>query len=524
MADITFKSQLLADIYNGTAAGSPATTSQLNAFRDNGTADLIADIASIDQRIAAFESVIIGNAATGKSSAEFPYDRDGLRREFLDEITALLLRRGYGASGIIIGPLGELAVSTQASARGNYDAALNRDTGTTGWGVFDNLATDGTTASNDPRLNMLTPAGKDILASYINLIDAAFEEGNRIGANSGDPVQLVSAIVPITVDGVTYDAVAQVSGIDGNGAPAYDTYLLEAGTTRSIVRKGTSGEALLDGPASSTSRRLELAPQVAAWNGTEHVVTVDGLTFRVSTTNGVSVRTTLGTTPVPADPITPLLLNLPGDATSFPNTQVTSSYRYTASNGSSYLIGLGSDGKVYVTSLADSHRTTVGTTPSLSSLEYLLYYNEARIEILRAQLAYREAVVREIQEDLKQANHMLSVLEVQAGFVTATNSEGQPTGQLSAETLEMSLFNATHSRAGDPIFRLSGEDNWHGATEWQANRTYLKNYIDRRSAEAQEATLDYQNTLNRFNNAFEVMAKLQEKLDTLLKGQLRNIG
>jgi hypothetical protein len=36
--------------------------------------------------------------------------------------------------------------------------------------------------------------------------------------------------------------------------------------------------------------------------------------------------------------------------------------------------------------------------------------------------------------------------------------------------------------------------------------------------------LDYQTTLNRYNNAFEVMSKLQEKVDGLVKSQLRNVA
>jgi hypothetical protein len=50
----------------------------------------------------------------------------------------------------------------------------------------------------------------------------------------------------------------------------------------------------------------------------------------------------------------------------------------------------------------------------------------------------------------------------------------------------------------------------------------LKSYIDRRTADAQSAALDLQQTTNRYNNAYEVMAKLQEKMDGLIKTQLRN--
>jgi transcriptional regulatory protein LevR len=70
----------------------------------------------------------------------------------------------------------------------------------------------------------------------------------------------------------------------------------------------------------------------------------------------------------------------------------------------------------------------------------------------------------------------------------------------------------------------AGGDALHNQSEWAMNRTTLKNYIDRRSSEAQQATLDYQNILNRYNNAYEIMSKMQEKIDNLLKGQLRNFG
>ena len=65
-------------------------------------------------------------------------------------------------------------------------------------------------------------------------------------------------------------------------------------------------------------------------------------------------------------------------------------------------------------------------------------------------------------------------------------------------------------------------DNACVISTWQESRTNLKNHIDRKSAQSQQAMLDYQTVLNRFNNAFEVMSKIQEKVDSLLKSQLRN--
>lgn len=522
----TFQSKTLQAIYDSDFADA----STLATFRTGGGGDLTNDIDALDRRIAAFESVYIGQTANngGQSTKDYPYDREGLKREFLDEVLALLMRRSingivptnlYTNTGVLVASAGGLGGTAVVLSKTDPNAAAT-------YGNFDNLATSSN--ATDGRLGLLNATGQDIFKSYQHLIDQVFTEGDKLANNPTTPTETVTAILPLAVGGVTYDQLAQVAGIDPvTKQVAYTTYLLDSTAGSSIVFKDSSGNAQLDGPSSSTAKRLQLSPTEAPLNAVtqEYDVTLDSLGIHVSTTStGIRVRTGTSTTWVDATPSAPLALNIPGREGEFPNAKITSNYRVKLGNGSDYLIGLGSDGKVYVTSLASSRVSNVSSTANLNPLEFLLYFNEARIKILRAKLAYNEAVVREIQDDLKQANETLADLEIQDGVLPTQNSDGTASTTLSTETTKMNLFDAMASTAGQPLFLAGGSDSLHAHNEWQTNRTNLKNYIDRRSAEAQQATLDYQNTLNRFNNAYETMSKLQEKLDTLLKAQLHNFS
>ena len=89
----------------------------------------------------------------------------------------------------------------------------------------------------------------------------------------------------------------------------------------------------------------------------------------------------------------------------------------------------------------------------------------------------------------------------------------------------MDIWEAMTTKPGQTgIFDQNLNDDRHNFSEWQSNRSFLKSYIDLKSTQSQDAMLDYQTTLNRYNNAFEVMSKIQEKIDNLLKSQLRNLG
>lgn len=537
-----YQSSALQALYDGTAAGSAATATQLSTFRaaanlTQSTDTLTkSDIEALDRRIATLEQALIGStAATGKSSAEYPYDRDGLKREFLDEVVALLMRTKFTSSAAYSTELTTTTVTQVPKLSGTTLTMVDDDhfkgskyslvksVSATGSGVFDNLATTGVANTSDPRLSMLTTEGDAIFTAYANLIDAVFLAGDARANNPARAVEVASAMQPITVDGVTYDRVAQTTQLNATtGLAVFTNYLVASTAPDSRVFKDSTGTADLSGPTTTTAQRLQLTPVETVYNTTAQTysVTLNGNALVLTlTTTGMTVTSGSGSATVTEIP--PLLLNVPGRDTEFPDVRILSNRRFTV-NGTTYLAGVSTEGKVYVTSLDTTNRTAIGTTANLSGLEYLLFYNEARIRILRAQLAYKEAVVREIQDDLKKANDAMSDIEAQSGLLTATDSDGAKTGQYSSLTFRQSLFQATNLNSGNKIGLST--DSLNDSTEWATARSNLKNYIDRRSSEAQDASLDYQNVLNRFNNALEVMAKLQEKLDTLLKGSLRNIG
>jgi hypothetical protein len=512
-----YKSTALQNRYTGATGGIAA---QLTTFRTGGVPELDEEIASLDSRIAAFESILIGSLPAGQTSADYPYDRAGLRREFLEELTSLLIRRRYEVGGLLVSVSTTTPPDTQTVLRSSASY----------W--FGSVSQE----RNFSRLDefelreLMNGTGQQIFDQYSQLINEVFAAGDTLGQNPSTPVQVAVATSPLTVGGVTYDRVSQVHGTDSiTGQPTTATYLLDAAAVNGKVSKTAAGDVVVGGAVNSSAYRLRLIPEVTSnvLDPAAYVGTAAGRSMTVRFPAPAGSPPTLedaaaGVTAT-AVPIPPIVLNVPGREAEFPEVSLTSNYRVTYDDGRSYLLGLSTEGKVYITALTDSRREQVNQTVGLSPTEYLLYWNEARIKILRAKLSYNEAVVREIQEDLRQANAALAQLEVQAGKITATDKDGQPTGQLALETLEMNLFSATASTPSTPIFDAAGNDSLHNAQEWQKNRTTLKNYIDRRSAEAQQATLDYQNVLNRYNNAFEVMAKLQEKLDTLLKAQLRNV-
>jgi hypothetical protein len=161
----------------------------------------------------------------------------------------------------------------------------------------------------------------------------------------------------------------------------------------------------------------------------------------------------------------------------------------------------------------------LASTFHLSPTEYLYYWNEVRIRGFRGQLNYQKAIVGEIQEDLRQANAALAELEKQAGSTDPQDADGNPDKDSKSET---SLLDHHQALIAHANLKLYGTSDSHTSSSWQKNRVALKSYIDRRTADAQSAALDLQQTTNRYNNAYEVMAKLQEKMDGLIKTQLRN--
>lgn len=563
------------------------------------TNEVLTAIESLDRRIAAFEKVSIpATKSDANASADYPYDRDALKREFLEEVLALMIRASKSANptppatatllqdrkaqvatnNVITTETGDYAstgqvlldasgtvprpVLTGAFPRYTFTFDNSSNTGQTTAAIGDaTKQTGGYTNFANHRMeeNVAYYFGEDpkafgIFNSYQKLVDDTFAAGDALANDTSPAAQVVTAIPAITIDGVTYNHLATVSaGNDEQGVPKPSgQYLLAADPAKDFSRVSKTTE--LTGTGSATSR-LQLYPLEASDRGTTllgdpdaylQTYTIDdpeqGLaqfTITLKREGGtgkvISYDDITLTTNDPANPN----ITASSDQITLPmfdpraNTQsstydplipkIAISRRFSV-GATDYLVSLSQDQtKVYVTSLGASKQSKNTLTRNLTAGEYLLHMNEVRIKILRGQLAYNESVVREIQDDLRRANEALADLEKQSGLITDTTGNAAIT---TVETLKLSLFNAVASTNGVSMFERAGGtgDSKHNKIEWGAARTVLKNYIDRRSSEAQQATLDYQNVLNRYNGAYETMAKLQEKLDNLLKGQLRNFS
>lgn len=334
------------------------------------------------------------------------------------------------------------------------------------------------------------------------------------------PLPITTDTTPITFAGVTYDKIRDAP------YPQATQYLVSTDWLKSLTLEPNATNARV---ASSNMMEYTNAihPELKV-----QVVTLSGgvaLQASVELSPGgplyaaplgarlslpLSVPSGLGITPPPSDGHLPLALD---------------AYRLTTPSGTDYLIGYsnpasGGDGRVFTYKLgaALSSGFDVNFTKSLTAPEYLLHWNEARIKVLTGQLNYQKNVITEIQTDLAQANDALAELQKQYAALGTNTADTH----YSAATLKLSLFNATHATAGNPFLTWDDpttRDQMYSSMEWETIRVSFKNYIDRRSSEAQQATLDYQSTLNRYNSAYEIMGKMQEKLDNLVKSQLRNI-
>lgn len=454
MADINFKTQDLANLY--AYGNTPDRAGDLSYFRTTTDAATISAIQSLDMRIANFQNVITDGAKAGNE--DFPYDKDYLKREFMEEVFAILMKRGNYRSDSAIpnGLFATQSVTYSADGQdllrnGTYTLLANGQT----WdgSNFSNMTYDEMKAAlkNGPN-----DGGTAVFDAYSAWIDATFAEGNKLKDNPTDAVNIVTSIPERTLPtanspDVIYDRVITVNTgtKDTLGNPVYQYFLVAKGAPISDVTKVTLAGTL---------------------NGQQ----VDSKITAVAPTSDQSVYIEVDKN---LEPLT------------------NGAYGF------------------------------VTTAKNLSPIMYLYYYMEARIRVLRGQLNMKEAVTTEIRDDLAKANSAYADLETQAGKTRAQSADGKTVNpDLSYETTNMDFFEATNAKKGETIFDNTGNDDLHNYANWGASRSALKTYIDRKSTQSQDAMLDYQTTLNRFNQAYEVMSKIQEKMDGLIKGQLRNVG
>jgi hypothetical protein len=456
---ITFKTSDLANLYvNGTglAAGSGSNSSEdeLQKFRSGyisgvGTPDaaltaILDDVKSLDNRIVNFQNAITARAPAG--TEDKPYDAAMMKREFMEEVFALLIRRGdFRANS---------PTYTVNTGDGNEDL------------LGDGLRNLSDKTFDDMR-GYLVEGGKRIFNSYAALIDAIFTEGNKMANNPTDPATGLAVSTNITttipdtdIGGVIYNRVTseRIPGAnDPDDTKNFNYFLIQKNSTPVV-----SGKTNLEGYA------------------------VDRASNSVSTTRPV-VDTQL----------------------TFGGGLVTTNYLRVNKNLTAI------SGEVPQPRLSRQ----------MSPMWFLYYWNEARVKVLRGQLNYKEAVTAEIRDDLAKANKAYSDLERQAGRTRSQSADGKTMNpDLSYETATMDFFEATNTKAGATLFDNGGSDDLQNFSTWGSSRSSLKTYIDAKSTHSQDAMLDYQTTLNRYNNAFEVMSKLQEKIDGLVKSQLRNVA
>jgi hypothetical protein len=446
---ITLKTNDLATLYiNGTAlaagGGTMSSEDELQKFRNTGATEILDEVKVLDNRIISFQNAITAGAPSG--TEDKPYDATMLKREFLEEVFALLLKRS--------------------------DYRLNSPTYNVNTGdVTEDLLADRlrnfSDLTPDQMLSYLVEGGKRVFNSYAALIDAVFTEGNKMANNPTDPstglavsTNVTTTIPDTVIGGVTYNRVTaeRIPGASDPDDTKNFNYFVIAKNSPPVV----SGKSNVEG------------------------YSVDRANNTVSATR----------------PVVDAQL-------SFGGALVTTSYLRVNKDLTAII------GEVPQARLSRQ----------MSPMWFLYYWNEARVKVLRGQLNYKEAVTSEIRDDLAKANTAYSDLERQAGRTRAQSADGLTMNpDLSYETATMDFFEATNTKAGATLFDNGGSDDLQNFSTWGSSRSSLKTYIDAKSTHSQDAMLDYQTTLNRYNNAFEVMSKLQEKVDGLVKSQLRNVA
>lgn len=506
----------------------------LGDFEDNQT------IQEINARIAAMEHMIINSSPpAGDTNAQFPYDKDGLEREFIDDVLSLLLQQDAYKRNL------NNNLYVKVTYQYTYIELLSSNVGTKTAvkvikiGDYFKIANDAFFTEDKIR-NVVTPQltawANSELSSPPAVVQSSsvtsiqlMEASSAPNANASGWLNIEDALAEgliATQDAGTFQSFDQLDfnqklqllNSDGrNILRKYRDLLKQVFAVaeknkenpREINNNGVPGNYIQDSvvtaiaPFELNGTIYNYVARVREQDGSygSYLITDDIVTYQVEKNvvyydDGTPATFTLG----------------------FDKGLVTTSAQYMK-------VEWDKDQKTWVPS-PDNQSSQPIALPNIRTLnimEYLYYWNEARIKILRAQMLYQEGVVKEIQSDLADANKVLATLEKQASETTAQDKDGKPNPNSSDKTNELTLFELRVNTADSRMFPVTSNGKYNYG-QWAEARTQLKNYIDRKSAQAQQAMLDYQDTLNRYNSAFEIMAKLQEKLDGMLKSNLRNLA
>lgn len=467
---VRFISQTLENMYAGgsEAGGSFSLTTlgtELASFRgDTSGQTQNQALATIDATIQTFETAYVPNtAASGTTAQNYPVDQQGLTQQLMSQVYAQLLQAGtgktYGSS--TENPIDPTTGFLNTTSGTNFAAIPGGN-----FSQLDFNPNDSQTV-NTSAYYYLNSTGQQILTTYYNLIQGAFAEGLTTANNPVDPgttqtvlTAAVTAIPQQVIGGVTY---------------GYVTYLTipPATTPQSYL---VSDNISLQAVAKQALTNSQYSPDGSAASQVGYQVTFVDQTA-------------------------------PGNATLLP---VDANYQ---PNGASI------------------------TTPDIrfmDAITYTYYWNEARVAVMKGKLNYQQDVVQILQNALSAANNASTDLTQQSGLTEQQDSSQKPDPNASPETVALNMFVAIVSTPSSPLFAANFANPSTGSpstsphaynfnySEWQANQVALKNYTDNLNAQAQNAMLDYQQTLNNYNNGYQVMGQIQDKYNTMFQSQLQN--
>jgi hypothetical protein len=533
-----FISQTLENLYaGGSEVGSTFSLTALGmslaSFRgDNSGETQNATMATIDATIQSLETAYVPTtAAAGTTAQSYPVDQSGIMQQLMAQVFAQLISAGSppGSTYTANSPVTSSGFVNNSSLPDNFSA-------------LDFNPNDPTSSSNSAYY-FLNQAGQNILTTYYNLIQGTFAEGALTASNPLDPnalsltgVSLSSGSTAMSMPtNTTNSLLAAGAQITGAGIPIGTTVtsVSTSGNTINVVLSQAATETVYNSATSAnntvvTAEVTQIPPQ-----------TIDGVTYGYVTafgnysTNPPTYQSYLVPTGIVLQAVAKQAIDNAADA---PGNAAASGvgYRVTFVNSAdpSSVTLLPVDSTTFQPTGGPT--VTMNSVRFMDAITYTYFWNEARVAVMKGQLNYQQDVVQMLQNALSAANAASTDLTQQSGLTEQENSSQQPDPDASPETASLNMFIAIVSTEGSTLFQSdfansSTGDASSGVTpfyfnysEWQANQVALKNYTDNLNSQAQNAMLDYQQTLNNYNQAYQVMGQIQNSFNTMFQSQLQN--
>ena len=507
--------------------------SLLQTFRATGaggTQNLA--IATVDQTIQAMENAIVPTAAaTGTTTQNYPVDQAGITQQLMNQIFAQLLEMGSPPGSTYSAAHNFLGITYYAV---DSTGVLNV-TGSTGTLAddFSNLDSNpANSATSTSMFQYLNSTGQSILANYYNLIQATFKQGATVANNPSDPAA-AAGTVSVTNSSTSSNTVT-VASIPSSllvGATLLGQTVISINAANNTLTLSGNASANVSSATNESYTAGSLITGVATQipirtiNGVDYgyVTVINGQTFLVPV--GITLQS------VTKQPVKNALSFLDG-ATS-QQSQVGYTVGFSDASAADNVTLLPVDSTTFQPT---GGATFSGNVRFMDAIVYTYFWNEARVAVMKGKLTYQQDVVQQLQNALQAANAASTDLEQQAGLTEQQDSTGKPDPNASKETASLNMFVAIASKAGSVMFNTVGANPTTGDPSsgqnpyyfnyslWTSNRVALKNYTDNLNSQAQNAMLDYQQTLNNYNNAYDVMGKLQDKFNTMFQAQLPHIA